>query len=301
MKKILKQIPYFIITLLVGVTAVYAGSLTPPGGVANTMYSLTDIYNLAAGTTTTVGSGDIAVGDSATPGSIAPSGKSLTDVYTAISDAIASIDDSTILTGTTIFGVDGTASAGSEFPSQPLKTGQTLCNAFNNNGGDQSRIPCADTEQDGDSLNGASRSYTDNSNGTITDNATGLTWQKCSRGQTGSDCSGGSATTLVFDDGNGDEGIAHQLALKYCNDNTAALPGSGWRLPNIKELLSIVDYGRVSPAINTSYFPNTRTGYYWSSTADQNNLDSIWAVTFGNGRPSPDWMGNDYYLRCVRS
>jgi hypothetical protein len=113
MKKSLKIIPYFIIAILVGVTITYAGSLTPPGSVANTMYSLTDIYNLASGTTTTEGIGAIGT----TPGTIAETGKTLTEVYDAIAEEIEDISASTILTGTTIFGVEGTAVAGAPSPT----------------------------------------------------------------------------------------------------------------------------------------------------------------------------------------
>ena len=71
MKKILKFVPFLVIAVLVGVTIAYAGSLTPPGAVEDTMYSLEDIYNLASDTTTTEGSGEIP----ATPGSVSATGK----------------------------------------------------------------------------------------------------------------------------------------------------------------------------------------------------------------------------------
>ncbi len=114
MKKYLKTLPYLLIAILVGVTIVYAApgsKLTPPGAVSNTMYSLTDIWNLATGTTAIEGTGAIET----TP-SLAETGKSLTDVYTAISGEIAKLTPSVLLSGNTIFGVEGEATAGTPAP-----------------------------------------------------------------------------------------------------------------------------------------------------------------------------------------
>ncbi|MEK6545569.1 MAG: DUF1566 domain-containing protein, partial [Nitrospinota bacterium] len=85
-------------------------------------------------------------------------------------------------------------------------------------------------------------SYTDNGNGTITDNVTGLTWQK--------------------EDDNIER--AWDNANTYCDDLT--LGGySDWRLPSDMELMSIVNYGIYNPAINTTYFPDTNSSFYWLS------------------------------------
>ncbi len=102
MKKIFKTLPYIVLSLLVGFTAVYAGTLTPPGPASNTMYSLSDIYNLASGTTTTEGTGTIQT----TP-SLSETGKTLTEVYTVISTEIAKLSSSVIASGTTAFGITG--------------------------------------------------------------------------------------------------------------------------------------------------------------------------------------------------
>lgn len=104
MKKILKIVPFIIITILVGVTVAYAGSLTPPGSVANTMYSLTDIFNLSAGRTTTLGSGTIAT----TPGSVVATGKTLTEIYDVISTQIGNLANGKIAKDITAFGFTGT-------------------------------------------------------------------------------------------------------------------------------------------------------------------------------------------------
>jgi hypothetical protein len=102
----LKTLPYFIIAILVGVTVVYAGNLTPPGIPAKTMKSLSDLYeliNTGANTPST---------DFTTPATVAPTMHSLGDTYDLLATKISNIDTTKILTGTTIFGKDGSAVAG---------------------------------------------------------------------------------------------------------------------------------------------------------------------------------------------
>lgn len=98
--------------------------------------------------------------------------------------------------------------------------------------------------------------FTDNQNATLTDNATGLTWQQADSGS----------------------GMDWQAALNYCEALNLA-GSSDWRLPNAKELQSIVDYSRSpattnSPAIDpifnvtaiTDEAGQTDYPFYWSST-----------------------------------
>jgi len=120
-------------------------------------------------------------------------------------------------------------------------------------------------------------SYTDNGDGTIADSITGLTWQQ---GE------GGSKTW--------------ESALTYCEGLT--LGGqSDWRLPNFKELQSIADYARYSPAINKTYFPNAYSSNYWSSTTYANYTYYAWGVDFNGGDVGYyGKTGNRGYVRCVR-
>ena len=119
-------------------------------------------------------------------------------------------------------------------------------------------------------------SYTDNGDGTVTDNVTGLMWQ-----QEDDD------TTRTWDD-----------AISYCNDLT--LGGySDWRLPSKKELISIVDYGTYMPSIDTTYFPGTNASYYWSCTASASNSSDAWSVGFSSGGVYYGQSSNSY-VRCVR-
>jgi hypothetical protein len=72
---------------------------------------------------------------------------------------------------------------------------------------------------------------------------------------------------------------------------------SDWRLPNIKELPSIVDYSAYSPAIDGTFFPNTQSDGYWSGTTFAASTDYAWLVSFGNGNVG----GVDKtFEKCVR-
>lgn len=158
-------------------------------------------------------------------------------------------------------------------PVVVLKTGQTTSYA---------------TGDDGNLQKGTARSYTDNSDGTIKDNATGLTWQKCSRGLSGLTCATGSATTADW-----------ATANSYCS--SLSLASKTWRLPTIQELGDLVDYSRATfPVINTSFFPNT-SSFYISSTIYALNTSEAWYVDFGGSDPN-NFMNHsvgNFRVRCV--
>ena len=73
-----------------------------------------------------------------------------------------------------------------------------------------------------------------------------------------------------------------------------------WRLPRRSELISIVNYGRSEPAIDTHYFPETPLGSYWSSSPDANHSDSAWYVFFGVGYVYYGNKDDAAYVRLVR-
>ena len=130
--------------------------------------------------------------------------------------------------------------------------------------------------------------FTDNGNGTVSDSVTGLMWQKCSAGQNNdSTCSGTSQT------------YQWQGAFAFCNGLSLA-GHSDWRLPNVKELHSIVDDTVSKPAINTTPFPNTESSSYWSSTTYASNPSSAWLVGFDAGGVGYYGKTDVGYVRCVR-
>jgi PKD repeat protein len=74
-----------------------------------------------------------------------------------------------------------------------------------------------------------------------------------------------------------------------------------WRLPTIKELRTLVDSSRRSPAINTMYFPDTVSSAYWSSTTYASYTNSAWGVGFDNNdNYTPNKGAFAYYVRAVR-
>ena len=109
----------------------------------------------------------------------------------------------------------------------------------------------------------------------VCDNTTGLYWQQ-------------SPSTSVFD---WTEAIAHCTAL-----------GSGYALPEVKQLISLVDYSEPNPAdaLNdpNGPFEDVQSGSYWSATPDATFPADAWFVFFGNGFVLSGVMGDRAW--CVR-
>jgi hypothetical protein len=159
------------------------------------------------------------------------------------------------------------------FSYPPLKTGET--NNYSTTG------------SDGDLQRGVARGYTDNGDGTVTDKATGLVWQKCSRGQNNDATCTGTATTSNW-----------SAVVSDCNSLTLA--GKTWRLPNLNELRSIVDRTKATgQAIDTSIFPATVSDRYWSSTTYATSTTNAWFILFGDGAVDSFLKSDSHYVRCV--
>lgn len=118
--------------------------------------------------------------------------------------------------------------------------------------------------------------FTDNGNGTVTDVRTGLMWQRCMVGYTFSD--NGTPGTLTDDSCAPSATITFlwQQALQGAVDSNAQGGFAGftdWRLPNIKELISIVEHQCASPAVNETIFPDTPpTAEVFSSSAGNDGV-----------------------------
>jgi hypothetical protein len=123
--------------------------------------------------------------------------------------------------------------------------------------------------------------FSRDSSGVVADSATGLAWQD------------------DYSDNGGDiKRATWQDALIYCEELT--LGGiSDWRLPNIRELKSIVDDSRYDPAIS-SVFQNITSNFYWSSTTYASDSSYAWYVTFYYGYDYWNAKTSEYYVRCVR-
>lgn len=72
---------------------------------------------------------------------------------------------------------------------------------------------------------------------------------------------------------------------------------SDWRLPTIKELLTLVDYGKGAPACDLK---DTHHSFYWSSTTHVFNFSNAWLVNFNHGETANNSKATEFYIRCVR-
>jgi hypothetical protein len=112
--------------------------------------------------------------------------------------------------------------------------------------------------------------FTDNGNGTITDHATGLIWLK-NANPFGSK-SWIEALSLCANLASGQAGLT---------DGSTA---GQWRLPNRKELMSLMDFGQFKPALPVKHpFQNVQLGNYWSSTSYAGQAARAWYVDIKSG------------------
>lgn len=161
-------------------------------------------------------------------------------------------------------------------PAPPPNTGQTVC--YNESG---SQTVCTGTGQDADRHAGISwptPRFTDNSNGTITDNLTGLIWLKNANC---TDSSGGVTKN------NGS--LYWIYALPWCNSLASGICGlqdgstaGQWRLPSRRELMSLINWQQAN---NSSWlinqgFQNVQAYHYWSSSSSASSPNSAWYVNF---------------------
>jgi cysteine-rich repeat protein len=177
------------------------------------------------------------------------------------------------------------------------RTGQTTC--WNSLG---AVISCAGTKQDGELLKGAALAYVDNGDGTITDINTGLMWEKLS-----------------------DDGTINDWDNQYSWDNAfavklVALNGGGgfalhtdWRLPNKKELESIVNAEVFTPAVSSVFDTGcvlgatvltgscTQPTKYWSSSSFALGPASAWSVDFDAGDATGNAKAGLAHVRAVRA
>lgn len=116
--------------------------------------------------------------------------------------------------------------------------------------------------------------FVDNNDGTITDKATGLMWQKT-------------------DDGNT---YNWEEALEYAKNSDLA-NYTDWRLPNTKELQSIVDYDKKTiPAIDESYFVCTNPdSWFWTSTTQGDFKYTACYIAFGKAYSKDNSNATEYY------
>jgi len=137
-----------------------------------------------------------------------------------------------------------------------------------------------------------SSDFLDNGNGTVTHQRTGLTWKRCVEGLSGASCAVGSERSLTWAD------------AVAAAESSAFAGFSDWRIPNLKELHSLVETCGHHMAINQSVFPNTPLAggpVFWTSTPDPAQPDSVFLIEFQYGGAVPARKpSNRLYLRLVR-
>ncbi|CAB9540300.1 hypothetical protein [uncultured Gammaproteobacteria bacterium] len=133
--------------------------------------------------------------------------------------------------------------------------------------------------------------YTDHGDGTVTDKQTTLMWKKCIQGLSGNDCSTGTSNKYYW-----------TQALQLGGSSFSSY--SDWRLPNKKELTSLLARRCREPSINESVFPNVPTtdSNFWSSSpANIENVGVSLMVNFSYSLENRIARDKSYYVRLVRS
>lgn len=77
--------------------------------------------------------------------------------------------------------------------------------------------------------------------------------------------------------------------------------GAGWRVPEVQELVGVVDYTIFIPAVNTSVFSNVQSSFYWSASSNASNSAGAWSVHFGDGSVDTLAKTTVNFVLCVRS
>jgi len=125
----------------------------------------------------------------------------------------------------------------------------------------------------------AGRYVLDSVGGTVYDTKTKLTWQQIVS----------QSSTYAWTD-----------AQNHCTLLNVSRGESGWRLPTLKELVSIVEDARISPSIDPTAFPSTPGHGFWSLSRSHANSANAWYVDFNGGSALTSAMSTAFSVRCVR-
>jgi len=147
------------------------------------------------------------------------------------------------------------------------------------------------SRDDGDFEKGVSwpnPKFIDHGNGTITDTLTGLMWTK--------------NANLAGTPRNWQEAMDYIAGM---NGGAGTFGYKDWRLPNIRELCSLIDFGEDVPALPPGHpFINVQTDlesyYYWSSTTYTSHTGGAWVIRMFDGYSNGHYKTGDYFAWPVR-
>jgi len=171
--------------------------------------------------------------------------------------------------------------------SGPASTGHTLTDVYN-------KIPSCIPNSS------ASPIFSDNGDGTVTDNRTCLVWLK------DASCVG----TNPWADVDTSTEVVTLIDAATCDDYTSGT-FDDWRLPTVQELQSLVHYGYFNPAMSNTVgdakwttdgdaFSGVQTGSYWSSTTYADGTGYAWRVYLYGGYVYSVGKAYSYYVWPVR-
>ena len=306
---VMAMITAFITAGLLLPAIVGAGDLEPTAGPddpGSAMYTIEDIYNyLDTGVLGTKRSSEFAE-PIATPGSTMHTLDEIMGKAPAL-DNVNGAAPNEVLSGKTYWGLRTNGAWGSQtgtgalaaLPAPVEKTGQTGCwDALGNS------VSCTGTGQDGELQKGITwpnPRFTDNTDSTVTDNLTGFMWLK------DANCIYSNYSGFDTDATAGDGRVTWQNALNFVagiNDGTYPNCGGGytdWRLPNVKELQSLIDFGEYNPALSYGHpFTGVQSLYYWSSTTWAGITNYAWDVSITSGLMYNYVKTYSYYVWPVR-
>lgn len=251
-----------------------AGDLQPlgePDSPQSAMYSLEDLHHrLRSGA-----AGQKRSGPFREPSRGPVSGTMVTlDALMALMpkvDSAAAATPGHVLQGRTFWGLAPGAGWGEQTGTYPIsavpRTGQTTSYAFGDDGDLRKGMAWPEPR------------FTDHRDGTVTDHLTGLIWLK------NANCFGALEWSKALEKASALHDGCPDCATSGgdCGLNDGSGLGQ-WRLPNIKELQSLIDFGRDSPALPPGHpFTSAQSVYFWSSTSLVRNPDLAWFLLLHNG------------------
>jgi hypothetical protein len=137
-----------------------------------------------------------------------------------------------------------------------------------------------------------SRYIVDHENETVTDTITALMWKRCPEGSNGSKCLKGTLVKVTW---------KGAIERAEAGENKPFATYSDWRLPNIKELVSLVAEDRTSPAFNSSIFPDIpNVSGFWSSSPSISGNNTAWQLELNKGEDYIGGRSGKNYVRLVR-